>query len=51
MLKRQRGQGMVEYAFVLVLIAMVVLAMLITTGNQVISLFSNVTATLRSAGL
>lgn len=48
----QRGQGMVEYAFILVLIALVVLVMLITTGGQVRNLFSDVTYTLHNqAGL
>ena len=47
----QRGQGMVEYAFILTLVALVVLTMLITTGHAVIALFSNITANLHSAGL
>jgi Flp pilus assembly pilin Flp len=47
----QRGQGMVEYAFVLTMVALVVLAMLMSTGRMVINLFSNITATLHQAGL
>ena len=47
----ESGQGMVEYAFILVLVALVVLIMLVSTGRQVINLFSNVTTTLHSAGL
>ena len=47
----QRGQGMVEYAFILTMVALVVLAMLLSTGKMVINLFSNITATLHQAGL
>jgi Flp pilus assembly pilin Flp len=47
----QRGQGMVEYGFILTLVAVVVLTMLVTTGHAVISLFSNITATMHAAGL
>jgi Flp pilus assembly pilin Flp len=49
---RQRGQGLVEYAFILVLIAMVVITMLITTGAQVRNMYSDITYTLHTqAGL
>jgi Flp pilus assembly pilin Flp len=48
----QRGQGMIEYAFILVLIALVVLVMLVTTGGQVRNLYSDITFTLHNqAGL
>ena len=48
----QAGQGMVEYAFILVLIALVVLVMLITTGGQVHNLYSDITTGLKNpAGL
>jgi Flp pilus assembly pilin Flp len=43
---------MVEYAFILVLIAMVVVVMLVTSGGQVRNLFSDITYTLNNqAGL
>lgn len=49
---RQAGQGMVEYAFILILIALVVLVMLITTGKQVTNLYSDITTALKNpAGL
>jgi Flp pilus assembly pilin Flp len=49
---RQSGQGMVEYAFILVLISVVVIVMLITTGGQIKNLFSDITYTLNNqAGL
>jgi len=37
-----RGQGMVEYALILVLIAVVVIIILSIVGNQVNNVFSNV---------
>jgi len=39
---------MVEYAFILVLIALVVLVMLITTGAQVRNMYSDITYTLHN---
>ncbi len=47
----QRGQGLVEYAFILGLVAVVVVATLVSTGHAVLSLFSNITSTLHQAGL
>jgi pilus assembly protein Flp/PilA len=40
----QDGQGMVEYALILVLIAVVVIVVLIVLGNQVLNVFSNISA-------
>jgi len=37
---------MVEYALILALIALVVIVALITTGGQLINLFSNISATM-----
>jgi Flp pilus assembly pilin Flp len=43
---------MVEYAFILVLVALVLITMLITTGAQVRNMFSDITYTLHNqAGL
>ena len=43
---------MVEYAFILVLVALVILVMLITTGSQVRNMYSDITYTLNNeAGL
>jgi Flp pilus assembly pilin Flp len=38
----QQGQAMVEYALILVLIAAVAIVVLISMGDQVTSVFSNV---------
>lgn len=40
----QRGQGMVEYALVLVLVSIVVIVILMTMGQQIFNVFSNVVA-------
>jgi Flp pilus assembly pilin Flp len=43
---------MVEYSFILVLIALVVVVMLITTGGQIRNMYSDITYTLHNqAGL
>src|SRR6202022_945633 len=42
LLNREEGQGMVEYALILVLIAVVVLVVLIILGNQVKNVFCNI---------
>jgi pilus assembly protein Flp/PilA len=44
----QRGQGMVEYALILVLIAVVVIVILQVVGQQVNNVFSNVSNGLSS---
>ena len=44
----QRGQGMVEYALILVLVSIVVIVILLTMGHQIANVFSNVTAALNS---
>lgn len=38
----ESGQGMVEYALILVLIAVVVIVVLTTVGHQVNNVFSNI---------
>jgi pilus assembly protein Flp/PilA len=42
----QRGQGLVEYALILSLVAVVVVAILITQGSTMWNLFSNISNTL-----
>ena len=44
--RRQHGQGMVEYALILVLVSIVVIVILLTMGNQILNVFSNVVAAL-----
>ena len=41
-LSREDGQGLVEYALILVLIAIVAILALVFLGNQVSSILSNV---------
>jgi pilus assembly protein Flp/PilA len=41
-LRSDRGQSMVEYALILVLIAVVVIAVLMIVGNQVQNVFCNI---------
>jgi len=43
---RERGQGMVEYALILVLVSIVVIVILLTMGQQIQNVFSNVVAAL-----
>ncbi len=40
----EEGQGLVEYALILVLIAVVVIAVLVTFGTEIQNLYSLVTA-------
>ncbi len=42
LIRGERGQGMVEYALILVLIAVVVIVLLIVLGNQVANVFCNI---------
>ncbi len=43
--KAQRGQGMVEYALILVMVSVVVVVVLITTGGQIKNMFSDIACT------
>jgi pilus assembly protein Flp/PilA len=43
-LDREQGQGLVEYALVLVLVAVVVIAILTVLGPQVGNVFSRITS-------
>jgi pilus assembly protein Flp/PilA len=44
----QNGQGMVEYALILVLVSIVVIVILLTMGGQIQNVFSNVVAALNA---
>ena len=46
----QRGQGMVEYALILVLVAIVVIATLTIMGTTISGKFTQITTGLNSAG-
>ena len=43
-LPREEGQGLVEYALILVLVAIVVIAILTLLGPQIANIFSQVTS-------
>ncbi|HSH04851.1 MAG TPA: Flp family type IVb pilin [Anaerolineae bacterium] len=45
-LSREKGQGLVEYALVLVLVSIVVIAILTLLGPQIGAVFSSITETL-----
>ena len=47
-LNREQGQGLVEYALVLVLVAVVVIAILTILGPQVGNVFSRITSGLNA---
>ena len=47
-LMREQGQGLVEYALILVLVALVVIAVLLLIGPQIANVFSKVTTGLGS---
>ncbi len=42
----QAGQGMVEFALILALVALIVIVALIATGGQVINLYSDIVVTM-----
>ena len=42
-LPREKGQGLVEYTLILVLVAIVVIAILLLVGPQIANIFSKVT--------
>jgi pilus assembly protein Flp/PilA len=42
--KAQRGQGLVEYALIIALVAVIVIAILIVLGPQIGQIFSTITA-------
>ena len=49
-LTNENGQGLVEYALILVLVAIVVIVVLTILGPQIGNVFSQVTWTLQGAG-
>ena len=44
----QSGQGMVEYALILVLVSIVVIVILLTMGGQIANVFSNIVTALNA---
>ena len=50
LVKKEKGQGLVEYALLLVLIALVVFAVLMLLGPVVANVFSTINSSLSSFG-
>jgi len=48
-LPREEGQGLVEYALILVLVALIVIAILMVLGPQIGNVFSRITSGLSTA--
>jgi len=48
--REEEGQGLVEYALIIGLIAIVAIAALGLAGSQVSTIFSNITTSLENAG-
>jgi pilus assembly protein Flp/PilA len=46
MMSRSRGQGMLEYALIIALVAVVVIAALVLLGPQIAKIFNNVNSAL-----
>ena len=44
--KRESGQGLVEFALILALVALIVIVALIATGGQVVNLYSDIIQTM-----
>jgi pilus assembly protein Flp/PilA len=47
---KEKGQGMVEYALIIVLIAIVVIVILTLLGTQISTVFSQITSALAGTG-
>jgi pilus assembly protein Flp/PilA len=47
---RKGGQAMVEYALILVLIAIVVIGVLLIMGGEIKAIFNSISGALRGAG-
>ena len=48
--KKEKGQGLVEYALILVLVAIVVIVALSLLGPVIGNIFSNITTELQAGG-
>ena len=48
---KEKGQGLVEYALILVLIAVVVIAILVILGPQIARVFSTISNSLDTQGM
>lgn len=46
----EAGQGLVEYALILVLVSVVTLALMVLIGPQIANMFGNIVDSMRAAG-
>jgi len=49
MFQGEEGQGLVEYALIIVLVAIAVITLLTTLGGDIGNVFSNISSTLQTA--
>ena len=49
MFRDEEGQGLVEYALIIVLVAIAVITLLTTLGGDIGNVFSNISSTLQTA--
>ena len=47
---KEKGQGLVEYALILVLVAIVVIAVLMVLGHIIVNVFSTINDSLSNVG-
>jgi pilus assembly protein Flp/PilA len=50
-LKSEKGQGLIEYGLIIVLIVLVAIALLAVFGNRVNNVYSNINTTLQEQGV
>jgi pilus assembly protein Flp/PilA len=50
LLREQRGQGLVEYALIIVLVAIAVVVAITALGTQISSVFNSITTKLSNTG-
>lgn len=49
--RQEKGQGLIEYALIILLVSIVVIIVLTTLGDQIQAVFTSITTTLGGAGV
>jgi pilus assembly protein Flp/PilA len=49
--RQEKGQGLIEYALIILLVSIVVIIVLRLLGTQIQDVFTSITSTLNNAGL